>query len=54
MLDLYKEKETSLIANDTEIDMRILAEKIISEKIDLIVTSKGFRIVEKQVTIPSC
>ena len=54
MLDLYKKIETSLIANDTEINTRILAKNIISEKIDLIVTSKGFQIVEKQVTKPSC
>ncbi len=35
MLDLYNKIGTSLIANDTEINRRNLAKKIISEKIDL-------------------
>ena len=35
MLDLYKEIETSLIANDTEINRKYWAKKIISEQIDL-------------------
>ena len=35
VLDLYKKIETSLIANDTEINRKYLANKIISEKIDL-------------------
>jgi hypothetical protein len=35
VLDLYKKIETSLITNDTEINRKYLAKKIISEKIDL-------------------
>jgi hypothetical protein len=35
VLDIYKKIESSLIANDTEINRKHLAEKIIKEKIDL-------------------
>ena len=35
MSDLYNKIETSLITNDTEINRKYLAKKIISEKIDL-------------------
>ena len=35
MLDLYKKIATSLITNDSEINRKYLARKIISEKIDL-------------------
>jgi hypothetical protein len=35
VLDSYKKIEASLIANDTEINRKYLAEKIITENIDL-------------------